>query len=80
LQDLKSKCPQRASGRRPLLNSADYESAQRGSPAVAAARVGYLPGAILEPCLTFRDGHAQIADLPGVGLEWRESEVARYLI
>ena len=39
-----------------------------------------LAGAILEPCLTFKDGHAQIADLPGVGLEWRESEVARYLI
>lgn len=27
LRDVKSKCPQRASGRRPFLNSADYESA-----------------------------------------------------
>src|ERR1700730_7082405 len=34
-----------------------------------------LAGAILEPCLTFKDGQAQIADLPGAGLEWRESEV-----
>ncbi|UVJ46286.1 mandelate racemase [Pseudomonas sp. LS1212] len=37
-----------------------------------------IAGAILEPTLTFANGNAVISDLPGAGIIWRESEVARY--
>lgn len=39
-----------------------------------------IAGAILEPTLTFRDGYAHPADLPGAGILWKESEIHKYLV
>jgi mandelate racemase len=39
-----------------------------------------IAGPILEPTLSFRNGHAYIPDLPGAGIIWREEEINRYLV
>ncbi|MRT27789.1 enolase C-terminal domain-like protein [Herbaspirillum sp. CAH-3] len=39
-----------------------------------------LAGAITEPTLQFKDGQAIVPDMPGAGLSWRESEIAKYLV
>lgn len=39
-----------------------------------------IAGAILEPTLRFENGNAIIPDLPGAGIVWKESEVARYSV
>jgi mandelate racemase len=39
-----------------------------------------IAGAVLEPTLTFRNGYAHPADLPGAGIIWKEKEIQKYLI
>jgi mandelate racemase len=37
-----------------------------------------IAGAVIEPTLTFKDGHAVIPDLPGAGIVWREAQIDRF--
>jgi mandelate racemase len=39
-----------------------------------------LAGPILEPTMTFKDGHAQFGNEAGAGIVWRESEVKRFAV
>lgn len=39
-----------------------------------------IAGAVLEPTLTFKDGFALPADLPGAGIIWKKSEIEKYLV
>jgi len=39
-----------------------------------------IAGAVLEPTLTFTKGNAVIPDLPGTGIIWKESQIAKHAI
>lgn len=39
-----------------------------------------IAGAIIEPTLEFKDGHAVIPNLPGVGIVWRESQIDKFTV
>lgn len=39
-----------------------------------------LAGAIVEPLLRFEDGKAIVADVPGAGIQWRETEILKYQV
>lgn len=39
-----------------------------------------IAGAVIEPTLTFQEGHATPPDLPGAGIIWREDQIARYAV
>lgn len=64
------------------ISGSRARSAHRLAASPTAHRLEYLDtaGAILRNPIRIEDGRAVVPDDPGIGLEWDEEAVARYLV